>query len=85
LTPATGAIIGIVVSVSISHQAAEVTGATAFYAPTAQDLSAVYDNLQSRIRTTQETQEITAWFAAAALVLVVLGAGLSAVWFGRRP
>lgn len=66
-------------------QIAEITGATAFDAPTAQDLSAVYDNLQSRIGTTQDEQEITAWFAAAALVLVVTGAGLSALWFGRLP
>ena len=49
------------------------------------DLSAVYDNLQSRIGYTQEEQEVTSWFAAAALVLVVVAAGLSAVWFGRLP
>jgi Ca-activated chloride channel family protein len=66
-------------------QIAEVTGATAFDATTAQDLSAVYDNLQSRIGYTQETQEVTFAFAAAALVLVVAGAGLSALWFGRLP
>ncbi len=66
-------------------QIAEVTGATAFDAPTAEELAAVYDNLQSRVGFTEEQQEVTAWFAAAALVLVVLGAGLSAIWFGRLP
>jgi Ca-activated chloride channel family protein len=66
-------------------QIAEITGATAFDAPTAQDLSAVYDNLQSRVGYVDERQEITSWFAAAALVLVVVGAGLSALWFGRLP
>jgi Ca-activated chloride channel family protein len=66
-------------------QIAEITSATAFDAPTAEELSVVYDNLQSRIGYTEETQEVTAWFAGAALVLVVLGAGLSAVWFGRLP
>jgi Ca-activated chloride channel homolog len=66
-------------------QIAEITNATAFDAPTAQDLSAVYDNLQSRIGYVQQTQEVTAWFAAVALILVVAGAGLSAVWFGRLP
>ncbi len=64
---------------------AEITQATAFDAPTAKDLQAVYDNLQSRVGFTEEPQEVTAWFAAAALVLVVLGAGLSAAWFGRLP
>jgi Ca-activated chloride channel family protein len=66
-------------------QIAEVTSATAFDAPTAEELSAVYDNLQSRIGYTEEEQEVTSWFAAGALVLVVLAAGLSAVWFGRLP
>ena len=66
-------------------QIAEITNATAFDAPTAQDLSAVYANLQSRIGYVQQTQEVTAWFAAAALIFVVAGAGLSALWFGRLP
>ncbi len=66
-------------------QIAEITGATAFDATTANDLSAVYDNLQSRVGYTQETQEVTFAFAAAALVLVVAGAGMSALWFGRLP
>jgi Ca-activated chloride channel family protein len=66
-------------------QIAEVTGAAAFDAPTAEDLSAVYANLESRIGHVDERQEITSWFAAAALALVVVGAGLSALWFGRLP
>jgi Ca-activated chloride channel family protein len=66
-------------------QIAEVTGGTAFDAPTAEDLSAVYDNLQSRVGYVDERQEVTAWFAGAALILVVLGAGFSALWFGRLP
>ncbi len=64
---------------------AETTNAIAFDAPTASDLQAVYDNLQSRVGYTDETQEVTVFFAAAALVLVVAGAGLSALWFGRLP
>jgi Ca-activated chloride channel family protein len=66
-------------------QIAEITGAQAFDAPTAQDLSAVYDGLQSRIGFTNQEQEVTAWFAAGALLLVVAGAGLSVLWFGRIP
>ena len=34
---------------------------------------------------TQEEQEVTQWFAAAALVLVLAGAGLAALWFNRIP
>ena len=45
----------------------------------------MYDNLQSRIGYTQETQEVTFALVGAGLLLVIVGAGLSAVWFGRLP
>ena len=64
---------------------ADTTGAKAFDAPTAQDLASVYDNLQSRIGYTEETQEVTFALVGAGLLLVIVGAGLSAVWFGRLP
>jgi Ca-activated chloride channel family protein len=64
---------------------ASITGGTAFTAPTAAQLASVYDNLQSRIGYTQERQEVTFALVGAGLLLVVLGAGLSAVWFGRLP
>ncbi len=67
------------------QQIADKTGGTAFDAPTAKDLSAVYDNLQSRVGYTEERQEVTVALVAAGLLLVVVGAGLSAVWFGRLP
>ena len=66
-------------------QIAEITGGTAFDAPTAEDLSTVYDNLQSRIGYTEERQEVTFALVGAGLLLVVVGAALSAVWFGRLP
>ena len=67
------------------EQIASITGGTAFDAPTAEDLASVYDNLQSRIGYTEERQEVTFALVAAGLLLVVVGAGLSAVWFGRLP
>jgi Ca-activated chloride channel family protein len=67
------------------QEIADATGAKAFDAPTAQDLASVYDNLQSRIGYTQETQEVTFALVGAGLLLVIVGAGLSAVWFGRLP
>jgi Ca-activated chloride channel homolog len=66
-------------------QIAEVTEATAFDAPTAEDLQTVYDSLQSRVGFVEESEEVTSWFALAALILVVAGAGMSALWFGRLP
>jgi Ca-activated chloride channel family protein len=64
---------------------AETTGARSFEAPTATDLKAIYESLGSRVGTTQEPQEVTQWFAAAALALMLAGAGLAAHWFNRFP
>jgi Ca-activated chloride channel homolog len=66
-------------------QIADTTGGKAFNAPTAEDLKQVYANLESRIGYTEERQEVTFALVGAGLLLVVLGAGLSAVWFGRLP
>jgi hypothetical protein len=32
-----------------------------------------------------EQQEVTQWFAAGALLMVLAGAGLAAFWFNRIP
>ncbi len=64
---------------------AETTGGRFFQAPTAQDLAQIYQSLGSRIGYTQEQREVTQWFAAAGLALVVAGAGLAAHWFNRFP
>jgi Ca-activated chloride channel family protein len=64
---------------------AETTGARSFAAPTASDLQQIYPGLRSRVGTRQEPQEVTQWFAAAGLVLMVAGAGLAAHWFNRFP
>ena len=64
---------------------AEITGGRAFEAPTAQDLAQIYGSLGSRIGYTTEQREVTQWFAAAGLVLVLAGAGLAAHWFNRFP
>ncbi len=64
---------------------AETTGGRAFKAPTASDLDQIYQSLGSKIGFTTEEREVTQWFAAAGLVLVVAGAGLAAHWFNRFP
>jgi Ca-activated chloride channel family protein len=64
---------------------AEITGAASFEAPTAGDLEAVYSDLQSRIGYINREQEVTAYLAGGGLILVLAGAGLAAVWFGRLP
>jgi Ca-activated chloride channel family protein len=64
---------------------AETTGGRSFTAPTASDLDAIYQSLGSKIGYTSEEREVTQWFAAAGLLLVVAGAGLAAHWFNRFP
>ena len=64
---------------------AETTGGRSFTAPTAADLDAIYQSLGSKIGYTTEEREVTQWFAAAGLLLVVAGAGLAAHWFNRFP
>ena len=64
---------------------ADMTGGRFYEAPTADDLAEIYEELGSNVGFTAEEQEVTQWFAAAALLLVVAGAGLAAVWFNRFP
>jgi len=64
---------------------AEMTGGRFFEAPTADDLSQIYDSLGSRVGFEQEQQEVTYIFAGLALAFVVAGGGLAALWFNRIP
>jgi Ca-activated chloride channel family protein len=64
---------------------AETTGGRSFSAPTSEDLAQIYESLGSKVGYTQQEQEVTQWFAAAALILVLGGAGLAALWFNRIP
>lgn len=66
-------------------EVASMTGGRFFEAPTSADLAAIYESLGSRVGTTMQEQEVTQWFAAGALVLVLAGAGLAALWFNRIP
>lgn len=47
--------------------------------------AAIYENVGSRVGTTEETQEVTVFFASGGLVLMVVGAALAALWFNRFP
>lgn len=64
-------------------QIAQITQGEYFYAGTAGDLKKVYDTLNARIVLERKDTEITALFALAAGLLVLVSAGLSMWWFGR--
>ena len=64
-------------------QIANLTGAEYFYAGTAVDLKKIYQSLNSRFVLEKKETEITALFAAAAALTVLLSAALSLAWFNR--
>jgi Ca-activated chloride channel homolog len=64
---------------------AEETGGRFFEAPTEADLEEVYREIGSQVSYEDEERELTAAFAGAGAVFLLLGAGLSALWFGRIP
>ncbi len=65
------------------QQIAEVTGGEYFFAPTARDLSAIYQNLGSTIGWEKQRTEVTFAFVAAGLALALAAGLLSASWFGQ--
>ncbi len=64
-------------------QIANVTRGEYFYAGTATDLKNIYKSMNSKMELTKQQTEITALFVAGAMVFVVIGAGLSLMWFNR--
>jgi Ca-activated chloride channel homolog len=61
------------------------TGGKFYTAPTQDDLKSVYQDLESRLGSTDKDEEITVAFAAAGAVLLLAGCLLSALWFRRIP
>jgi Ca-activated chloride channel family protein len=62
---------------------ADVTRGEYFYAGNAVDLKKVYQTLNAKLVLESKKTEITALFAAAAAIIVVLSALLSLLWFNR--
>jgi Ca-activated chloride channel family protein len=66
------------------QQVASISGGEAFGAADATKLDAVYRRLGSQVSTEHRKREVTSAFAGGAIVLLLMGSGLSLHWF-RRP
>jgi Ca-activated chloride channel family protein len=69
----------------LMQQIAQVSGAHAFNAQSADQLSSIYRHLGSQLGSVSRKREITAIFALAGLVLLLMGAAVSVRSSGRLP
>ena len=65
------------------REVARMTGGEYHHAGTAEALRSVYQQLGSRVQVQTRDTELTALLAAVAALLIVAGASLSVLWFGR--
>jgi len=67
------------------REVASATGGEFFQAASASELQSILDEVGFRIGVEVEDREITDWFAGAGLVLALLAAAGSLLWFSRLP
>jgi Ca-activated chloride channel family protein len=65
------------------QRVAQETGGRFFTATSDARLQEVYENLASRVGTKRQTREVTDMFAAGSAGLLLLGGGMSMLWFRR--
>jgi Ca-activated chloride channel family protein len=69
----------------LMQQIAATSGARAFNAQTSGQLSSIYKHLGTELSSVSRKREVTAVFAVAGLVLLVLAVATSLRWAGRLP
>lgn len=67
------------------EQIAQITTATYYNAEDQDELRAIYENLDLALVVKPEATEVTALFAGAALLVLLIGGMCSLLWFGRVP
>lgn len=65
------------------REIATTSGGRAFTAADQSKLESIYSKLGTKLSSKPEEREVTAAFAGGALLLVLVGSGLSLAWFGR--
>lgn len=64
---------------------ADATGGRFFEAASGAELAEVYRTIGRSVTTTEELQDLTAWFVGVALVALLLASALALAWFARLP
>ena len=70
---------------AVLRDLATLTGGAYFNGSLQPDLQAVYRNVATQVVTEATHLEVTSWWVASALLVLLAGAGLSLLWFGRLP
>jgi Ca-activated chloride channel family protein len=64
-------------------EVASATGGSAFEAASGTELAKVYESIQARVGYTTEPRELTTWFVAAGVLVLLAAVIASMVWTGR--
>jgi Ca-activated chloride channel family protein len=67
------------------QQIAQITDGTYYNAQSEQELRSIYDNLNPQLVIKPEKTEVTALFAGAGILVLLIGGTLSLLWLGRLP
>jgi Ca-activated chloride channel family protein len=67
------------------QEIARLSGGRAFNARSAGELSSIYKKLGSQLSSVTRKKEITWWFAAGGVVLLIGAVASSVRWSGRLP
>jgi Ca-activated chloride channel family protein len=67
------------------QQISQITGGTYTSADNEQDLRKIYDNLNTQLIVKPEKMEVTSIFAGASILVLLIGATFSFMWFSRLP
>ncbi len=67
------------------QQISEITGGAYYAAEGSDELSAIYDSIDTRLVIRPEPMEVTSLFAGAGVLVLLIGGIASLLWLGRLP
>jgi Ca-activated chloride channel family protein len=67
------------------QQIAQMTGGAYYNATSTEELRTIYDNLNPQLVFKPQKTEVTALFAGAGILVLLIGGTLSLLWLGRLP